>query len=70
MILVRTNHPYLRVGYHPLDASNASRGILTTWKSSNLKLLTSLSNPYVISTKFEFDSNRGDSVLEEGRRWW
>jgi exonuclease III len=40
-----------------VDASNASRGILTAWNSSNLKLLSTLSKHYSISTKFESESN-------------
>jgi hypothetical protein len=35
-----------------VDAFNASRGILTAWNSSNLKLLSTLSKTYSISSKF------------------
>jgi hypothetical protein len=35
-----------------VDAFNASRGILTAWNSSNLKLLSTLSKTYSISLKF------------------
>jgi hypothetical protein len=40
-----------------MDAVNASRGMLTAWNSSKLKLISTLSNPYLVSTKFESEYN-------------
>jgi exonuclease III len=43
--------------FNTIDVTNASRGILTAWNSSNLKLLSTLANPFSISSKFESESN-------------
>jgi exonuclease III len=40
-----------------VEASNASRGILTAWNSSNLKLTSSITKTFSISAKFESESN-------------
>jgi hypothetical protein len=44
-----------------VDATNASHGILTSWNSTNLKLLSSMIKPFSISSKFESQTN--DSIL-------
>jgi hypothetical protein len=40
-----------------VEASNVSRGILTAWNSSNLKLTSSITKTFSISAKFESESN-------------